>query len=87
MFDMIMFGDNYTCMYDVVCIILSFFCSIIQYMRLWNRKGSLEDRNEKINKGLTDGSLEKGVYRGLGGYKLFDDSVWTVFKRFCQFHI
>ena len=28
-----------------------------------------EERNEKINKGLKDGSLEKGVYRGLSGYK------------------
>ena len=31
--------------------------------------GFAEERNEQINKGLKDGSLEKGVYRGLGGYK------------------
>jgi len=29
------------------------------------------ERNEQINKGLKDGSLEKGVYRGLGGYKQY----------------
>merc|ERR1712014_105719 len=28
-------------------------------------------RNEEINKGLKDGTLEKGVYRGLGGYKRY----------------
>ncbi|CAK9056413.1 unnamed protein product [Durusdinium trenchii] len=29
------------------------------------------ERNEQINKGLKDGTLEKGVYRGLGGYKQY----------------
>lgn len=29
------------------------------------------ERNEKINKGLKDGTLEKGVYRGLGGYQRY----------------
>merc|ERR1712232_150771 len=29
------------------------------------------ERNDEIHKGLKDGTLEKGVYRGLGGYKRY----------------
>jgi len=29
------------------------------------------ERNQEIHKGLKDGTLEKGIYRGLGGYKQY----------------
>lgn len=36
-----------------------------------NDNRAILERNEKINQGLKDGSLEKGVYRGLKGYKQY----------------
>lgn len=32
---------------------------------------AMHERNQKIHEGLKDGTLEKGVYRGLGGYKQY----------------
>lgn len=32
---------------------------------------AMHERNQKIHQGLKDGSLETGVYRGLGGYKQY----------------
>jgi len=32
---------------------------------------AIHERNDEINKGLKDGTLEKGVYRGMGAYKRY----------------
>lgn len=48
---------------------MSSLSSLSSYSVVASEMWCSKERNEQISKGLKDGTLEKGVYRGLGGYK------------------